>query len=91
MSKEQVVLNHEQYYTIPDYILLRHIPRGANFVRTIKPDVDTNAHAFKLHDLVSMQVTNWHDVNIYVANVFSGFASYGVRWYASFTLTLLYF
>ena len=83
LSNESLMSRHQQGSYLPDYIHPNHVPRGASF--QIVPshrwkEIDTTPHLFKLHDVLAMTVANWHDVNIYVANAFSGSSSYGVRW-----------
>lgn len=81
--EEEIIFRHrEEDSVMPDFILPKHLPRGSEFRTTVKrPEIDTNAHLYRLLDLMSMQVTNWHDINIFIASTLSGFASYGVRWY----------
>lgn len=83
LSDEMIVYNHQHEVFVPDYVHPSHTPRGATF--SVCPthgrrEVDTNPHLFKLHDLLAMAVGDWHDVNIYIANAFSSFSTYGVRW-----------
>lgn len=83
LSDEMIVHDHQHETFAPDYLHPKHTPRAATFV--VQPsqgshEVDTNPHLLKLHDLLAMAIADWHDVNIYVANTFAGFSSYGVRW-----------
>ncbi|KAJ3556294.1 hypothetical protein NM688_g2110 [Phlebia brevispora] len=43
-------------------------------------EVNTQPHFCKARDFLTMVSPRWEDVNIFVANLFSCFSGYGVRW-----------
>ncbi|CAL1706372.1 unnamed protein product [Somion occarium] len=67
----------------PDFLHSLHVPRSNFSWKILKVDLgeNTEPHLARLYDLLTMSTACWVDVSIFLANVFTGFSLYAVRWH----------
>ncbi|KAF7796105.1 hypothetical protein EIP86_007276 [Pleurotus ostreatoroseus] len=84
-SSDTLLQNHlTKTYCGPDFLLSRQLLRSKYRHHTREviedPTIDTHAHMYRTYDFIQLSTSGWHDFNILVAKLFSGFASYSVQW-----------
>ncbi|CAL1711510.1 unnamed protein product [Somion occarium] len=69
----------------PDFFHPTYVPRSFFTWDILDLDRDTldndsRPHLNRLYDLLSMHATSWEEVNLFIANIFSSFSDYSIRW-----------
>ena len=84
-SSDTLLRNHltTTYYG-PDFLLSRQLIRSKFWGHAEEivqdPSINTYAHMYRTYDFVQLSTAGWHDFNILVARLFSGFAGNAVQW-----------